>query len=150
MKENYYTEEERYWLTGGNTGTLPTRISPFRINNLRYNEIFVFGSTCYGIHTTGLANIAYRYYGAKLGVNEGLQGRSYAIPSKVPLAQLETAVQHFTLFAKQNPKLKFYVTPIGCGGAGYNAHIVAPYFRDAAFLSNVYLPLDFWKVIINK
>lgn len=25
--ENFYTEEEKYWLTGGNTGTLPDRIA---------------------------------------------------------------------------------------------------------------------------
>ena len=28
MTGNNYTEEEKYWLTGGNTGTLPDRITP--------------------------------------------------------------------------------------------------------------------------
>ena len=39
---NCYTEEELYWMTGGNTGTLPVRITPSKINVLGENEIFVF------------------------------------------------------------------------------------------------------------
>ena len=43
IDNNVYTEEE-YWCTGGNTGKLPTRITPSRINSLLDDEIFVFGS----------------------------------------------------------------------------------------------------------
>lgn len=39
--ENFYTEEEKYWLTGGNTETLPDSITPSKINVLKQNEIFV-------------------------------------------------------------------------------------------------------------
>ena len=39
-RTNFYTEEERYWMTGGNTGTLPTRITPSQINVLGDNEIW--------------------------------------------------------------------------------------------------------------
>ena len=41
---NYYTPEEQYWMTGGNTGELPVRITPSKINILGENEIFVFES----------------------------------------------------------------------------------------------------------
>ena len=34
---NCYTEEELYWMTGGNTGTLPNRITPSKINILGEN-----------------------------------------------------------------------------------------------------------------
>lgn len=27
---NCYTEEELYWMTGGNTGTMPNRITPYQ------------------------------------------------------------------------------------------------------------------------
>jgi hypothetical protein len=50
--ENFYTEEEKYWLTGGNTGTLPDRITPSKINVLKENEIFVFGSNIKAITDT--------------------------------------------------------------------------------------------------
>ena len=39
--ENFYTEEEKYWLTGDNTETLPDSITPSKINVLKQNEIFV-------------------------------------------------------------------------------------------------------------
>ena len=47
-KDNIYTDEERYWMTGGNDGSLPTRIIPSEIYSLAPNEVFVFGSLCYG------------------------------------------------------------------------------------------------------
>ena len=50
---NCYTEEELYWMTGGNTGTLPVRITPSKINVLGENEIFVFGSNIKGMHMGG-------------------------------------------------------------------------------------------------
>lgn len=44
MEKNYYTEKEQYWSRGGNTGTLPSRITPSGVNVLESNEVFVFGS----------------------------------------------------------------------------------------------------------
>ena len=44
MEQNIYTDEERYWSQGGNTGTLPTNITPSQVNVLADGEIFVFGS----------------------------------------------------------------------------------------------------------
>lgn len=44
-------------------------------------------------------------------------------------------------------ELKFYVTAIGCGIAGYQPEQIAPMFLKAASLSNVSLPLSFWKVL---
>lgn len=52
-KTNIYTDEERYWMTGGRTGTLPTRIIPSVIYSLAPNEIFVFGSNALGMHHAG-------------------------------------------------------------------------------------------------
>lgn len=149
MKGNYYTEEEKYWLEGGNTGMLPTRITPSGVNVLGHNEIFVFGSTFTGKHVSGAAKAAKEKFGAIMGVGEGLQGKSYAIPSKGKLEDLQCAVERFISFAKQHQELIFYVTPIGCGGAGFEPILVAPFFIDAAFLGNVMLPISFWKIIRN-
>ena len=38
---------------------------------------------------------------------------------------------------------------IGCGIAGYKPKEIAPLFLQAATLKNVYLPLCFWKIIIE-
>ena len=46
--------------------------------------------------------------------------------------------------------LKFLVTPVGCGIAGYTPDEMAPMFKDAAYLSNVYLPISFWKVLMGN
>ena len=65
MSKNNYTEEEQYWMTGGNTGTLPDRITPSMINVLEPNEIFVFGSNIQGMHMGGAARVAYSKFGAE-------------------------------------------------------------------------------------
>lgn len=149
MTQNIYTEEEQRWREGGNTGTLPTRITPSQVNVLADGEIFVFGSNFQGRHMGGAARIAMEKFGAVWGIGEGLQGQSYAIPTMEGLAHLKPAVERFTSFARQHQELKFFVTAIGCGIAGYQADEIAPMFLDAAYLPNVYLPLSFWKVIMN-
>lgn len=149
MGQNIYTEEELYWSRGGNTGTLPERITPSQVNILADGEIFVFGSNFQGRHMGGAARVAQEKYGAVWGIGEGLQGQSYAIPTMEGLENLAPAVQRFTSFAKQHQELKFFVTAIGCGIAGYQADEIAPFFLNAAYLPNVYLPLSFWKVIMD-
>lgn len=149
MEQNVYTEEELYWSRGGNTGTLPERITPSQVNILADGEIFVFGSNFQGRHMGGAARVAQEKYGAVWGIGEGLQGNSYAIPTMEGLENLAPAVQRFTSFAKQHQELKFFVTAIGCGIAGYQADEIAPFFLNAAYLPNVYLPLSFWKVIMD-
>lgn len=149
MEQNVYTEEELYWSRGGNTGTLPERITPSQVNILADGEIFVFGSNFQGRHMGGAARVAQEKYGAVWGIGEGLQGQSYAIPTMEGLENLAPAVQRFTSFAKQHQELKFFVTAIGCGIAGYQAEEIAPMFLDAAYLPNVFLPLSFWKIIMH-
>ena len=148
MTGNNYTEEEKYWLNGGNTGTLPDRITPSMINVLEPND-FVFGSNIQGMHMGGAARVAYSKFGAEWGNGEGLQGQSYALPTMEGIECTEAAVRHFTTRAKEHPELKFFVTPVGCGIARYAPEDIAPMFKDAAELDNVYLPVSFWKVLMD-
>lgn len=149
MQQNVYTEEELHWCRGGNTGMLPTNVTPSQVNVLTDGEIFVFGSNFHGAHMGGAARVAKEKYGAVWGIGEGLQGKSYAIPTMEGLENLAPAVQRFTSFARQHKELKFFVTAIGCGIAGYQPEEIAPMFLDAAYLPNVYLPLSFWKIIMH-
>lgn len=146
---NHYTVEEKYWMSGGNTGTLPYRITPSIINVLKSNEIFVFGSNIQGMHIGGAARVAYNRFGAEWGNGEGLQGSSYALPTMEGLESTSAAAFRFTAFAKEHPELKFYVTPVGCGIAGYTPQDIAPLFYDSAKLENVYLPISFWKILLR-
>ncbi len=149
MEKNKYTEEEQHWMTGGNTGMLPDRITPSAINVLESNEIFVFGSNIRGMHMGGAARVAYNRFGAEWGNGEGLQGRSYALPTMEGIESTTEAAKRFTSFAQNHPELKFFVTPVGCGIAGYTPEEIAPMFKDTIQLENVYLPISFWKVILK-
>ena len=150
IKQNIYTEEEKYWMTGGNTGTLPNRVTPSQIYSLAPNEIFVFGSNAHGMHMGGAARVAYNEFGAEWGNGEGLQGHSYALPTMEGDDCTKKAVVHFFECAKGHPELKFFVTLVGCGIAGYTPEEIAPLFKDASKLENVYLPVSFWKILINN
>lgn len=149
MEKNYYTEKEQYWSRGGNTGTLPSRITPSGVNVLESNEVFVFGSNFQGRHIGGAARAAKDKFGAVWGIGEGLQGQSYAIPTMEGIDNIKPAVDRFTSFARQHHELKFYVTAIGCGIAGYKVDEIAPLFVEAAYLHNVYLPVSFWEIIMH-
>ena len=123
------------------------RVTPEHVDQLRENEIFVFGSNTDGAHNGGAANVAMALFGAQWGQSEGLQGRSYAIPTTCPLGQMAEAVQRFTVFAEQHPELRFLVTRVGCGVAGHTVNEVAPMFKGCINLENVTLPVDFWKTL---
>lgn len=56
-------------------------------------------------------------------------------------------VQNFLVCAKTHPELKFYVTKIACGIAGFTVAEIGPLFSDAIMLENVILPKEFVEVI---
>lgn len=100
-------------------------------------SIFVFGSNLKGIHGAGAALYAKERWGAVQGVGEGRTGNSYALPTKhtpwrgMTLDEIRPGVERFLSYAKQNPELRFYVTRVGCGLAGYHETDIAPMFEHA-------------------
>jgi hypothetical protein len=110
--------------------------------------IYVFGSNLSGRHGKGAALHARTHYGAVDGKGVGLQGASYAIPTKdhalraIPLAQIAHYVSKFIEFAAEHPEMTFQVTRVGCGMAGYSDKQIAPLF--AAAPKNCRLPEE-WK-----
>lgn len=133
------------------------RITPNNIQELKENEIFVFGSNLSGIHGKGAARLAYDKFGAIWGESEGLQGQSYAIPTKdksvkntLKIDYIVDYINNFITFAKNNQNLIFFVTEIGCGYAGYKPKDIAPLFNNCKDLDNVYLPDSFWNIIKTR
>ena len=116
-------------------------------------KIFVFGSNLAGRHGKGAAFIAVMYHGAIRGQGEGLQGNSYAIPTKderlvvLPLNVIKRHVDKFIGFAERNPDMTFNVTAIGTGLAGYSHDEIAPLFYFAP--TNCKLPLK-WKKLLPE
>jgi hypothetical protein len=108
-------------------GTLPEK---------EENFILVFGSNLRGAHGRGLAVIAHKEYGAEYGVGVGFTGRSYAIPTKdrfirtLDLIEIKKYVDLFKAFTHEHPEMKFWVSGVGTGLAGYRASQIAPLFRD--------------------
>lgn len=125
--------------------------TPENINSLKPNEIFVFGSNLAGHHGGGAARAALHKFGAIMGQGVGLQGQSYAIPTmQGGVETIKPYVDDFIDFAKAHPELKFYVTRIGCGIAGFNDEEIAPLFQDAFGVANVILPKSFADIIEPK
>lgn len=138
------------------------RITPEQISLLNENEIFVFGSNIQGEHVGGAALFALIHFGAVNGQGEGLQGRSYAIPTCTRLthskgccnfrftrpftdvSEMEQYVKRFIEFAKEHQELHFLVTKVGCGIAALPIREVAKLFKGCVELDNVSLPIEFW------
>lgn len=122
--------------------------SPNYITKLQPDEIFVFGSNLAGMHGGGAARLAYQKFGAIWGQGVGLQGQSYAIPTmQGGVETIQPYVDEFIKFAKQHPQLKFLVTEIGCGIAGFSPSEIAPLFEQAKEVKNIYLSERFWTVL---
>jgi len=126
------------------------RITNPYITQLMEDEIFVFGSNLEGMHYGGAARTACRW-GAIMGQGVGMQGQTYAIPTMSgSVASIVPFVDEFIRFAKANPDMRFLVTEIGCGIAGYTPNEIAPLFRDAVSAENICLPERFWEVLLKQ
>lgn len=124
------------------------RIASSHITTLQPNEIFVFGSNLSGMHGGGAARLAYQKFGAIWGQGVGLQGQSYGIPTmQGGVDTIKPYVDEFIEFTKTHPQLKFLVTEIGCGIAGFSVEEIAPLFEQAIEVENIYLPERFWLVL---
>jgi hypothetical protein len=85
------------------------------------NVIFCFGSNPEGRHGKGAAYIAKRYFGAKYGQGEGLQGNSYALPTKdlrvkknggfksISPSNIVESIKKLYEVARSNPDKKFMI-----------------------------------------
>lgn len=85
------------------------------------NTIFVFGSNPEGRHGAGSAKIAREQFGAIYGQGEGLQGNSYALPTKdlrvtknrglrsISEAQIIESIKKLYETARQNPDKQFKI-----------------------------------------
>lgn len=124
--------------------------TPEKINALKDNEIFVFGSNLAGQHGGGAAYAAYRHFGARMGIGVGLAGQSYAIPTmQGGVETIAPYVDQFIEFARHNPDKRFLVTRIGCGIAGFTDGQIAPLFTRAIDIPNIILPRE-WVMLIEK
>lgn len=125
--------------------------TPDKITSLQPNEVFVFGSNLAGMHGGGAARVARKLFGAVMGQGVGLQGQSYAIPTmQGGVETIKPYVDEFIAFAESHPELKFYVTRIGCGIAGFTDAEIAPLFKNAPGKLNIVLPRDFVEVLENQ
>lgn len=106
------------------------KFTPETIDELKANEVFIFGSNRNGNHYGGAAKVAYEKFGAEWGVGEGHR------------------------IADDNRQLTFYVTKVGCGIAGWDIETVKRCFWKGAtevspdpewrgIPSNVIIPEEF-------
>jgi len=120
---------------------------------LSSGPIFVFGSNLSGRHGRGSALRAREHHGAVSGKGVGLQGTSYAIPTKdhalraLPLEQIAHYVKRFIEFAREHSEMTFQVTRVGCGVAGYSDEKMAPLFAGAP--KNCHFPEE-WKPFLRE
>ena len=119
-------------------------------------DIFVFGSNLLGIHKKGAALHALQHHGAILGQGIGLQGSSYAIPTKetparsLDLVQINKFVADFLNYAYYTPEHLYHVTQIGCGLAGWHPNQIAPMFNLVKWMTNVKITPEFANFIENS
>ena len=128
------------------------RFTPDNIQELKENQIFVFGSNMNGNHAGGAARLAVEKFGAIMGRAEGIQGQSYAIPTldedmeKVAEEDLINYLANLRHFANEHPEKEFLLTAIGTGIAGFDTDYMAYMVLRANLPGNVTIPEEFSKI----
>ena len=124
------------------------KVTPENIEELFEDEIFVFGSNLAGFHGAGAARQAMKW-GAKYGICLGMEGSTYALPTKdksittLKLGSIRVYVNCLEMCIINNPDKHFLITKVGCGLAGYNVEQIAPLFSEFLKYINVSLPIEF-------
>lgn len=122
--------------------------SPDKINHLKPNQIFVYGSNIDGWNGGGAASDAEKYFGAKSGVGEGPNGQCYAIPTMGgSVDSIKPYVDRFIQYAANHSEFDFILTPIGCGIARYTPKQIAPLFKEGLKYNNILFPASFVEVL---
>lgn len=117
------------------------------------DQYFVFGSNLRGAHGAGAARHAVDHYGAEYGNPIGLQGRSYALPTKdryiktLPINDIVRYIQIFKQFTLDQPNKEFFVTAVGTGLAGYRHEDIAPWFIGCG--DNCIFPVE-WREYMSE
>lgn len=127
--------------------------TPSKIEVLKPNEIFVFGSNESGTHGAGAARFAWDKLDAIPSMGFGATMHTFAIPTKnwdiqtLPLDVIQFYINRFIEYAKsfEETKYKFLVTEIGCGLAGYTSKEIGPMFKAAENINCIILPEKFVK-----
>lgn len=127
-------------------------ITPERVEDLFPGAIFVFGSNLAGVHGAGAAYTAHQKYGAIRGQGFGLQGRSFAVPTKdtrlksldveVIAAYAAAALRFMELYSAP---YTWVWTKIGCGLAGHSPSAISArlsaLFRESG--ARLFVPQEF-------
>lgn len=107
------------------------------IEELKENEIFIFGSNLNGNHAGGSARLAQDKFGAVSGTGEGLTGKCYAFPTldrkmqKQSMVELRRSAKRLFEVAEKRSDKVFLLTKVGCGIAGFSEEEIKPLFKDA-------------------
>ena len=156
-RDTTQSAEEALGLAGEFT---PDKITKY---NLPANGVFVFGSNDRGVHGKGAAKTAVDEFGAIIGQATGLQGKSFAIRTKMYEGNKLTEYNDLTEISKKtmdsmtakdlnnlrlealnNPDKKYYVTEIGTKLAGRTVEQMKNFFiemqNEFGIPDNIILP----------
>lgn len=144
------------WRRSENAGDLTrkrmnneNRVTPSSVQAFKDNDIFVFFTDNLGHHDTPSGRLALKYFGAKVGQTEELQGRSYAIPVDSTAGESNArrkmfiSIQTFMRFAKEHQELNFCVWSYDTDRLRIDPMQMASMFFGASKLPNVKLPKMF-------
>lgn len=114
--------------------------------------VFVFGSNEAGMHGAGAAKTAMEKHAYPYGKSYGHYGSAFGIPTKderirtLPELNVHLYINGFMAYAMGRPKLKFKISQIGCGLAGFEASLIAPMFTGSP--KNCYFD-EAWKPFLG-
>lgn len=111
-------------------------ITPEHITALEPHEIIVVGTNIVGNHAGGAARQAADDFELEDGIGEGLCGQTYAFPTlnermeQYDYGTLCSIREAFYRCAKAHTGMRFLLTKVGCGIAGYPEEMMRSLFTN--------------------
>lgn len=121
------------------------------------NTIFVFGSNPEGRHGLGAAKVAIEKFGAIYGQGEGLQGNSYALPTKdlrlsdnqsLQPSKIVENIKRLYECARENPDKDFKIAYRNTESKSLNGYtgieMIAMFIYSGPIPSNIWVSEEWW------
>lgn len=129
-----------------------------KIQKLKNNQIFVFGSNNEGRHGKGSALLAYKKFGAIYGVEAGPMGQCFAIVTKDLKKKKHPSIEKYIIefqiktlykYAKVKNNYEFIIAYTGSGTNlnGYSPKEMAEMFSKYSIPENIIFEEEFSKLL---
>ena len=150
MERNGYTDEEEYWCTGGNTGMLPMHVAPSRFKSVLHDEVFVYWKVEMYDERNATSKLAELIAEDPFGDSVERLENTLELKLSDDFKKVSHEIMELASYVAGRPDLRFYLVSDSCEFSYLRRKQIRELFYEIGQLKNIFLPLEYWKLLLGE